>query len=70
MVSRQTAQPRVTFVNEYCQHYRHLFREVRTFEAFHWLHLGIISELPRKSLPQIARAVGLLRWTSSSPFSA
>jgi SRSO17 transposase len=31
-----------------------LFREVRTFEAFKGLHLGIISELPRKSLPQIA----------------
>lgn len=59
MVPRQPAQPSVTFVNEYCQNYQHLFREVRTFEAFQWLHLGIISELPRKSLPQIARAVGL-----------
>ena len=59
MVPRQPAQPSVTFVNEYCQNYQHLFREVRTFEAFEWLHLGIISELPRKSLPQIARAVGL-----------
>lgn len=70
MVPRQPAQASVTFVNEYCQNYQHLFREVRTFETFQWLHLGIISELPRKSLPQIARAVGLLRWTSSSPFSA
>ncbi len=59
MVLRQSAQPSVTFVDDYCQHYRHLFREVRTFEAFKWLHLGIISELSRKSLPQIARAVGL-----------
>lgn len=59
MVPRQSAQPSVTFVDDYCQYYRHLFREVRTFEAFKWLHLGIISELPRKSLPQIARSVGL-----------
>ncbi len=59
MVPRQSAQPSVTFVDDYCQYYRHLFREVRTFEAFKWLHLGIISQLPRKSLPQIARAVGL-----------
>lgn len=59
MVPRQSAQPSVTFVDDYCQYYRHLFREVRTFEAFNWLHLGIISQLPRKSLPQIAHAVGL-----------
>lgn len=59
MVLPQPAQTSVTFVDDYCQYYRHLFREVRTFEAFKWLHLGIISELPRKSLPQIARAVGL-----------
>jgi SRSO17 transposase len=59
MVLPQPAQASVTFVEQYCQHYRHLFREVRTYEAFKWLHLGIISELPRKSLPQIARAVGL-----------
>lgn len=59
MVPRQPAQASVTFVDQYCQEYRHLFREVRTFEAFKWLHLGIISELPRKSLPHIACAVGL-----------
>lgn len=59
MVLPQPAQASVTFIDDYCQHYRHLFREVRTFEAFKWLHLGVISELPRKSLPQIARAVGL-----------
>ncbi len=28
-------------------------------EAFKFLHLGILSEIPRKSLPAIARAVGL-----------
>jgi SRSO17 transposase len=59
MVLPQPAQTSVTFVDDYCQSYRHLFREVRTFEAFKGLHLGIISELSRKSLPQIARAVGL-----------
>jgi hypothetical protein len=50
MVLPQPAQTSVTFVDDYCQYYRHLFREVRTFEAFKGLHLGIISELPRKSL--------------------
>ena len=53
-------QPRATveFVDEYCQTYRNLFGDVRNFEAFKFLHLGMISELPRKSLPQIARIVG------------
>ncbi len=32
--------------------------DVRSFEAFKYLHLGMISET-RKSLPAIARAVGL-----------
>jgi SRSO17 transposase len=49
----------VAFVDEYCLHYRNLFPDVRNFEAFKFLHLGIISELKRKSLPAIARAVGL-----------
>ena len=39
--------------------YRFLFPEVRSFEAFKYLHAGMISELPRKSLPAIAKVVGL-----------
>jgi SRSO17 transposase len=31
---------------------------VRSFEAFKFLHLGIISEIPRKTLPAIAKTVG------------
>jgi SRSO17 transposase len=50
MVLPQPAQTSVTFVDDYCQSYRHLFREVRTFEAFKGLHLGIISELSRGHL--------------------
>jgi SRSO17 transposase len=49
----------VAFVDDYCQHYQHLFAQVRNFEAFKFLHLGILSEIKRKSLPAIARAVGL-----------
>ena len=33
--------------------------EVRSFEAFKQLHVGMISEVKRKSLPTIAKAVGL-----------
>ena len=32
---------------------------MRNFEALKYLHLAIISEIPRKSLPAIARTVGL-----------
>lgn len=53
------ATPTVAFVDDYCQNYRHLFSDVRNYEAFKLIHLGIISELPRKSLPKIASAVGL-----------
>lgn len=49
----------VTFVDHYCAAYQHLFPEVRSFENFKFLHLGMICEISRKSLPAIARAVGL-----------
>jgi SRSO17 transposase len=59
MVDPRTACPTLRFVDEYCQLYAHLFPEVRSFEAFKYLHLGMISDIKRKTLPAIARAVGL-----------
>lgn len=52
------AKTTVKFVDEYCEQYRDLFGDVRSFEYFKELHVGLISELPRKSLPAIAKAVG------------
>jgi SRSO17 transposase len=49
----------VSLVDQYCAAYQDLFPEVRSYECFKFLHLGIISELKRKSLPAIAKAVGL-----------
>jgi len=46
-------------VDEYCQLFENLFAEVRSYEAFKLLHLGMVSEVKRKSLPAIAKAVGL-----------
>lgn len=43
----------------YCAAYQHLFPEARSFEAFKFLHLGMISEILRKTLPAIAKPVGL-----------
>jgi SRSO17 transposase len=51
--------PTVQFVDRYCALYQDLFSDVRSREHFTLLHLGLISELARKSLPQLGRAVGL-----------
>lgn len=59
MVEPRIAKPTVQFIDEYCQWYQSLFPEVRSFEAFKQLHLGLISEVKRKSLPAIAQVAGL-----------
>lgn len=59
MVEPREPQTTIGFVDEYCKTYQNLFSDVRTYEYFKFLHVGMISELPRKSLPEIARIVGL-----------
>lgn len=49
----------IKFVDDYCEWYRKLFPEVRSFEAFKYLHVGMISDIKRKTLPAIGRVVGL-----------
>lgn len=49
----------VGFIDCYCERYRALFGDIRNFECFKYLHVGILSTLPRKSLPEIAKLVGL-----------
>ncbi|MEM7595275.1 MAG: IS701 family transposase [Cyanobacteria bacterium P01_A01_bin.83] len=56
---RREASPTVGFIDHYCQAYQNLFSDVRNYEAFKLLHLGMLSEIPRKSLTSISRAVGL-----------
>jgi len=64
----------IKFVDDYCQWYRKLFPEVRSFEAFKYLHVGMISDIKRKTLPAISRVVGLsneqglLHFLSESPW--
>ncbi len=55
----RAARPTMKFVDEYCDSYRNLFPEVRSFEAFKHLHLGMLSPIKRKTLPEIAKVVGL-----------
>lgn len=59
MVTPRRAQPTVKFIDDYCESYRDLFPEVRSFEYFKNLHLGLISDIKRKTLPEIAKVVGL-----------
>jgi SRSO17 transposase len=58
MVEPRPAIPTVKFVGEYCQWYKSLFSDVRIFKAFKYLHIGCISDLKRKSLPEIAQIAG------------
>jgi SRSO17 transposase len=49
----------VGFIDDYCLLYRALFSDVRAYECFKWLHIGIVSILPRKTLPAIGKLNGL-----------
>ena len=51
MVERRQPKPTVDFIDEYCEYYKKLFSDVRGFEAFKFLHMGMISDIKRKTLP-------------------
>jgi SRSO17 transposase len=51
------ATPTVAIVDQYCAHYRGVFHNVRHFEQFTALHLGLLAETRRKSLPRLAKTV-------------
>ena len=53
------AHSTVCVIDEYCSYFKDLFKEVRNYECFKYLHLGIISPIKRKSLPEIAKVVGI-----------
>lgn len=53
------AHPTVAIIDEYCAEYKDLFKEVRNYECFKYLHVGITSPIKRKSLPEIAKVVSI-----------
>ena len=59
MVEARQAASTVRFLDTYCELYKNLFVEVRAYEYFKYIHLGLISDIKRKSLPEIAKVVGL-----------
>ncbi len=48
--------PTVAFIDDYCAHYQPVFPNVRQFEQFTRLELGLVAETKRKSLPRLAQA--------------
>jgi hypothetical protein len=48
MVKPRPDQKTVTIVDEYCSLYRDLFPEVRSYEYFKYLHIGLLSGIKRK----------------------
>lgn len=76
MVAPREAKATVRFIDEYCQAYRNIFPEVRSFEAFKNIHAGMVSEIKRKSLRGIAKELGLSNYqglhhfVTKSPWSA
>lgn len=59
MSTARPARATVAVVDAYCAAYRDLFPDVRSFEHFCLMHIGLLSDLPRKSLPAIGQRVGV-----------
>ena len=57
-------------IDEYCAEYKEIFKEVRNYECFKYLHLGISSSIKRKTLPEIAKTVGIISGQSLHHFIA
>jgi SRSO17 transposase len=57
MSKTRPATPTVAFIDQYCAQYRFLFQNVRHFEHFTALHLGLLAETRHKSLPRLGKAV-------------
>ena len=46
-------------IDDYCQCYQSLFSDVRNYKYFKYLHLGLISEIKRKSLTQLSKVLNI-----------
>lgn len=74
MTKARQATTTVTFVDEYAERYQELFPDVRSFEQFKYLLVGMLSDLKRKTLPAMAKAVeadaqALHHFLASAPWS-
>jgi SRSO17 transposase len=67
---RRDPEPTSAIVDNYCHYYQDLFQDVRNYECFKSLHLGLIAPIQRKSLPEIAKVVGIISAQSLHHFIA
>ena len=49
----------VPLIDDYCQLYQRLFSDVRNYEYFKYLHLGLIYDMKKKSLPQLGKVMNI-----------
>lgn len=59
MTLPRAAQPTLNVIQTHCADFEEFFAEVRTFENFQALHVGLLSDSSRKTLPAIAQRLGL-----------
>src|SRR5260221_11736346 len=57
MPSVRPAPPSVAFIHQYCAQTRPLSKNVRHYEQFTALHLGLLAETRHKSLPRLGKTV-------------
>src|SRR5258707_8842205 len=57
MTRVRPATPTVAFIDQDCAPYRGLFQNVRHFEQLTALHLGLLAQTRRKSLPRLGKTV-------------
>ena len=55
MSKARPATPTVAFIDDYCARYRDRFGNVRHCEQFTALHLGLLAETRRKTLPRLGK---------------
>ena len=57
MTKTRPATAMVALVNQYCAPYPSLFKNVRHFQQFTALHLGLLAETRHKALPRLGKKV-------------
>ena len=58
MSKARQAVPTVPFIDEYSSLYQDLFPDVRSFDHFKFLQVGMLWEIKRKTLPASAKVGG------------
>lgn len=59
MTQPRPSSPTISFIDQYSLRYQKIFPEVRSYEAFKQIQIGIITQSQRKSLSRISKIVGL-----------